>query len=186
MWRFFQRLASRIRCSALIGWTLMLKYNFHSFRCFIPNWPYWECAHFSWLKWGPTNPIWESARFCLLSFLSDPIPIIALSCKSLRHFLVQIGFVIVVTWISLSFGEIDTWIPLVFTCSYQSCNNFYTLPNKTKLEFGPKFQNLSKLLIWTKEVVWVKVLNAIEPLCLVWLVSRNLISEKLRQTERPL
>ena len=64
------------------------------------------------------------------------------------------------------------------------------LPNKTKLRFDkqkrsrqisarqlsaevwPRFQNLTKLLLWTKGVKWVTVLNALGPLCL-WQCSRS-------------
>ena len=38
---------------------------------------------------------------------------------------------------------------------------------KTKTSWDwPKFQSLWKLLLWTKGVEWVKVLNALGPLCL--------------------
>ena len=140
-------------------WTLILKYNFHSFRCFIPNWPSWESAHFSWLKWGPTNPIWESAYFCLL---------FKLVLSKLLH-----GFLYVVKCIcrkytdfsSLLHGivKIDPWISLVVTWSCQSCKMYFLHFAKQNQSSWSLGQNLSKLLIWTTGDVWVKALNALGP-----------------------
>ena len=60
----------------------------------------------------------------------------------------------------LGFVKVVTWI-----C--QSCS-MYFLPfaKQNQAEVWPRFQSLLKLLLWTKGVKWIKVLNALGLLCL--------------------
>ena len=89
--------------------------------------------------------------------------------KSLR------GFLRIDTWISQSF-YLD-WSMLLHSfvifvtwgfsmLLYEFC---CPLSNKTKVNF---VQWLLKLLLWTKDVEWAKVLNALDPLC-VWQYFNN-------------
>ena len=80
------------------------------------------------------------------------------------------GFFKIDTWISLScymdlskllhgFVKVVSWI-----C--QSCFIFFSpFAKQNQAEVWPRFQSLMKLLFWTIEVDWVKVLNALGPLC---------------------
>ena len=79
------------------------------------------------------------------------------------------GFVKNGTWISVScymnlsrlmhgFFKVITWI-----C--QSCSMWFSA-KQNQAEVWPRFQSLLKLLALTKGVEWVKVLNALGPLCL--------------------
>ena len=43
---------------------------------------------------------------------------------------------------------------------------FVPLSKQNQAEVWPRFQSLLKLLLWTKGVEWVKVLDALSPLCL--------------------
>ena len=42
---------------------------------------------------------------------------------------------------------------------------FWPFAKQNQAEFWPRFQRLLKPLLWTKGVEWVKVLNALGPLC---------------------
>ena len=43
---------------------------------------------------------------------------------------------------------------------------FLPFAKQNQAEVWPRFQSLLKLLLWNKGVEWVKVLNALDPLCL--------------------
>ena len=69
------------------------------------------------------------------------------------------GFVKIDAWISRSFEmDLSKWSIWIFDLCF-SC----PVPNQT---VWPGFQSLLKLQLWTKDVDWVEVLNALGPLCL--------------------
>ena len=123
--------------------------------------------------------------FC---FLLDQSPSIALSFQSvlLLNFTQYVGYVKVVRWISNKllhgFCKVDTWISL--SCHMYLSKDCYTdfstvkkdllkldfqnfsmhlstFAKQNQAEVWPRFQSFLKLLLWTKGVEWVKVLNAL-------------------------
>ena len=59
-------------------------------------------------------------------------------------------------------------LAMIFSPKIMTFRISHTFRNKTKLNFliFLRFQSLLKLLLWSKGVEWVKVLNALGPLCL--------------------
>ena len=55
------------------------------------------------------------------------------------------------------FAKVFTWICQIF---------LYFFAKQNQAEGWPRFQRLLKLLLWNKGVEWVKVGNALSPLCL--------------------
>ena len=86
----------------------------------------------------------ETFRKCL--FLSEPSKWISLSCY-------------------MDLSKLLNWFVKVVTLICQSCS-LYFLPfaKQNKAEVWQRCQRLLKLLLWTKGVEWVKVLNAFGPL----------------------
>ena len=65
------------------------------------------------------------------------------------------------------FVKVVTWICKVVTWSCQSCSMYFPPFAKQKTRWvWPRYQSLLKLLLWTKVVEWVRVLNAMGPFCL--------------------
>ena len=116
--------------------------------------------------------------------LSVPPPI-NLALSNLIH-----GFPYVDTWISLCcFMDLSKLLHgfvnnIKWIC--QSCSLYFSPFAKLKqAEVWPRFHILLKLLLWTKVVKWIKVLNALGPLCR-WqcfvIYSPNGVSGKLPLT----
>ena len=77
------------------------------------------------------------------------------------------GFVKIDIWISLSCYMNLSKLIHIFTWICQICfMYFWPFAKQKQAEVGPRFQSLLKLLLWTEGIEWVKVLNALGPLCL--------------------
>ena len=80
-------------------------------------------------------------------------------------------FVNIDIWISLScYLDLSKWLHgfvkvVMWICP--SCSTYFlTFVKQDQAEVWPRFQSLLKLLLWTKGIEWVKVFNALGPLCL--------------------
>ena len=125
-------------------------------------------------------------------FLSNPCPIIALSCPWVSHWILfKMDLSKCCSYMDLSrlldeFVKNNIWISLIcyrdFSCFYMDLSKLLigcvkvvtwicflfcsTFAKQNQADIWPIFQSLLKLLRRTKGVEWVKVLNALGLLCL--------------------
>ena len=114
-----------------------------------------------WGLWCCRSP----SQYLTLDLLSPPLPPLPADYRLLFQ-----GFVKAATMLHGFVKTVYGFVKVVL------CFSAYPFAKQNQAEVWPRFQILLKLLFWIRGVQWVKVLNALGPLCLLqcfYYVSAN-------------